>query len=52
MLGSLTQTFLAIRHWPHFTREAKLTAYRRTRDQIEKRILDRFGPPDEPAEVA
>ncbi|TPE50696.1 low molecular weight phosphatase family protein [Amaricoccus solimangrovi] len=30
------------------TREAKLTAYRRTRDQIRDRIIRRFGPPDPP----
>ncbi len=28
-------------------REAKLSAYRQTRDQIRTRILDRFGPPTE-----
>jgi len=28
-------------------REAKLSAYRQTRDQIRKRMLDRFGPPSE-----
>lgn len=35
------------------TREAKLTAYRRTRDQIKDRIIRRFGPPDvaAPAEI-
>ena len=40
-------------YWPIFdptglgeTREAKLAAYRQTRDQITARILDRFGPPD------
>jgi len=26
-------------------RESRLAAYRQTRDQIRKRILDRFGPP-------
>jgi arsenate reductase len=30
------------------TREAKLTAYRRARDQIRDRIIRRFGPPDPP----
>jgi protein-tyrosine-phosphatase len=28
-------------------REAKLAAYRQTRDQIRTRMLDRFGPPSE-----
>jgi protein-tyrosine-phosphatase len=28
-------------------REAKLAAYRQTRDQIRKRMLERFGPPSE-----
>lgn len=28
-------------------REAKLAAYRQTRDQIRARMLDRFGPPTE-----
>jgi protein-tyrosine-phosphatase len=28
-------------------REAKLAAYRQTRDQIRARMLDRFGPPSE-----
>lgn len=43
-----------VEYWPIFdptglgeTREAKLAAYRQTRDQITARILDRFGPPDE-----
>jgi arsenate reductase len=43
-----------VEYWPTYdptglgdTREAKLVAYRQTRDQIEKRIRDRFGPPDE-----
>lgn len=42
-----------IDYWPIFdptglgeTRDAKLAAYRQTRDQITTRILDRFGPPD------
>ena len=42
-----------VEYWPTFDpvglgegRDAKLAAYRQTRDQIEKRILDRFGPPD------
>jgi protein-tyrosine-phosphatase len=43
-----------VEYWPIFdptglgeTREAKLAAYRQARDQIETRILARFGPPDE-----
>jgi arsenate reductase len=43
-----------VEYWPTFdptglgeTREAKLAAYRQTRDQILGRILARFGPPDE-----
>jgi protein-tyrosine-phosphatase len=42
-----------VEYWPTIdptglgeTREAKLAAYRQTRDQIVARILDRFGPPD------
>jgi arsenate reductase len=45
-----------VEYWPTYdptglgeTREAKLAAYRQTRDQIGKRILERFGPPDEEA---
>ena len=45
---------LDVEYWPIFdptglgeTREAKLAAYRQARDQIETRILGRFGPPDE-----
>lgn len=30
------------------TREGKLAAYRQTRDQISRRLIDRFGPPTEP----
>lgn len=44
-----------VEYWPIFdptglgeTREAKLAAYRQARDQIERRILGRFGPPDSP----
>ncbi|MCV2876443.1 low molecular weight phosphatase family protein [Rhodobacteraceae bacterium XHP0102] len=44
---------LDIEYWPIIdptglgeTREAKLDAYRQARDQIHKRILERFGPPD------
>jgi protein-tyrosine-phosphatase len=47
---------LDVEYWPIFdptglgeTREAKLAAYRQTRDQIEGRIRARFGPPDEEA---
>ncbi|WP_108501219.1 low molecular weight phosphatase family protein [Paracoccus indicus] len=42
---------LDIEYWPIMDptglaegREAKLAAYRQTRDQIEKRMLERFGP--------
>ncbi|MFM7446147.1 MAG: low molecular weight phosphatase family protein, partial [Tabrizicola sp.] len=31
------------------TRDAKLAAYRQARDQIRTRMLERFGPPSEPA---
>lgn len=49
----LTRFFhLDVEYWPILdptgigeTREAKLAAYRQTRDQIRDRILDRFGPP-------
>ncbi|GAB4259443.1 MAG: low molecular weight phosphatase family protein [Pararhodobacter sp.] len=41
-----------VEYWPIMdptglgeTREAKLQAYRQTRDQIVKRMIDRFGPP-------
>ena len=41
-----------IEYWPIMdptglgeTREAKVQAYRQTRDQIVKRMIDRFGPP-------
>ena len=43
---------LDVEYWPVMdptgigeTREAKLTAYRQTRDQIRARMLERFGPP-------
>lgn len=43
---------LEVEYWPVLdptglgeTREAKLAAYRQTRDQIRTHILDRFGPP-------
>lgn len=42
-----------VAYWPIFdptgigeTRDARLAAYRQTRDQIANCILDRFGPPD------
>ncbi len=45
---------LEVEYWPIFdptglgeTREAKLAAYRQTRDQIVARIIDRFGPQEE-----
>jgi len=45
---------LAVEYWPILdpsglgeTREAKLAAYRLTRDQIRERMLARFGPPTE-----
>lgn len=49
----LTRFFaLEVEYWPIMdptglgeTREAKLAAYRETRDQIRARILARFGPP-------
>ncbi|WP_128254273.1 low molecular weight phosphatase family protein [Falsirhodobacter deserti] len=44
---------LAVEHWPIIdpvgtgeNREAKLEAYRRTRDQIRERMIARFGPPE------
>lgn len=44
-----------VEYWPTIdptglgeTREAKLAAYRQTRDQIVTRILERFGAPDTP----
>ncbi|TGN68259.1 low molecular weight phosphatase family protein [Paracoccus liaowanqingii] len=43
---------LEVEYWPIMDptglaegREARLAAYRQTRDQIEARMLDRFGPP-------
>ncbi len=43
---------LAVEYWPIMDptgmgdgREAKLAAYRRTRDHIRERMIDRFGPP-------
>ena len=45
---------LAVEYWPILDptaigegREAKLAAYRQTRDQITERLLGRFGPPSE-----
>jgi arsenate reductase len=50
---------IEVEYWPTFDpvglgegRDARLAAYRQTRDQIETRILDRFGPPDHPDEPA
>ena len=51
----LTRHFhVAVEHWQILdpsgignTREAKLDAYRQTRDMLVKRMLDRFGPPTE-----
>lgn len=50
---------IEVEYWPIFdptglgeTREAKLAAYRQTRDQIAGRIRDRFGPPDPPKPAA
>lgn len=49
----LTRYFhLTVEYWPIMdptgigeTREAKLNAYRQTRDQIRAKMLERFGPP-------
>ena len=49
----LTRLFhLKVEYWPIMdptaqgdTREAKLAAYRQTRDQIKQKLIDRFGPP-------
>lgn len=45
---------LEIEYWPIMdptgladARDAKLAAYRQTRDQIRGRMLERFGPPEE-----
>lgn len=47
---------IEVEYWPIFdpvglgeTRGDKLAAYRRMRDQIRGRMIDRFGPPDEAA---
>lgn len=46
---------LDVEYWPIMDpsglaegREAKLAAYRQTRDQIAAKLIDRFGPPTEP----
>ena len=43
-----------VEYWPIFdptgigeTRDAKLSAYRQTRDQIARHIVERFGPTDQ-----
>lgn len=48
---------LAVEYWPILDpttigdgREAKLAAYRQTRDQIRERMVARFGGPSEPAD--
>lgn len=45
---------LAVEYWPILDptaigdgRDAKLSAYRQTRDQIRDRMIERFGPPTE-----
>ncbi|WP_134682014.1 low molecular weight phosphatase family protein [Paracoccus ravus] len=47
---------LEVEYWPIMDptglaegREARLALYRQIRDQIRDRLLDRFGPPTEPA---
>lgn len=55
MALELTRTYhLEVEYWPILDptglgdgREAKLAAYRQSRDQIRQRMLDRFGPPTE-----
>ena len=44
---------ISVEYWPILdptglgeTREAKLSAYRQSREQIRERIIARFGPPD------
>jgi protein-tyrosine-phosphatase len=46
---------VTVEYWPILdptglgeTREAKLSAYRQARDQIQSRMIARFGPPDQP----
>ena len=54
----LTRVFhLDVEYWPILDptglgegREQKLASYRQARDQIRKRMLDRFGPPTETQE--
>ena len=51
----LTRYFhLEVEYWPILdptglgeTREAKLESYRKARDQIREKLIDRFGPPTE-----
>ena len=50
---------LAVEYWPILdptaigeSREAKLAAYRQTRDQIRSRMLDRFGAASEAPDAA
>lgn len=55
MALELTRTYhLEVEYWPILdptglgeSREAKLAAYRQSRDQIKERMLSRFGPPSE-----
>lgn len=49
---------LTVEYWPILdptglgeTREAKLSAYAQSRDQIRERMIARFGPPDGPAAI-
>lgn len=49
---------LDVEYWPVLDpssvadgREAKLAAYRQTREQIRDRLIKRFGPPDEMAQT-
>jgi len=50
------QAHVQVEYWPIMdptglgeTREAKLSAYRQSRDQIRARMLERFGPPTDAA---
>lgn len=50
---------LEVEYWPIMDptglaegREAKLAAYRQSRDQIITRMIDRFGPPTQPQDAA
>lgn len=55
MALDLTRLYhLAVEYWPILDpttigdgRDAKLAAYRQTRDQIRVRMIERFGPPTE-----